>query len=178
MIAIVLIGVILLCLIAFGMAKWTSVLFSDARNKLGDQVVFTNWKGRTVMRAYKKPANPNTLGQQAQRDKNRLSVSTYQGLVAPEATAVTKYNELALNRRISGFNLFMKYALAIDISCPAAVLDDEDIPITYTIPVDLSEMAMYEIDTGTGTLSQIVAQGELEAGVDKVFNAAPHNVDT
>jgi len=33
------------------MAKWISPIFSDARNKLGDAVVFSNWKGRSYFRS-------------------------------------------------------------------------------------------------------------------------------
>ena len=42
------------------MAKWISPLFADIRNKLGDSVIFSNWKGRPYFRKYAKPSNPKT----------------------------------------------------------------------------------------------------------------------
>lgn len=165
---VIVIAFLMLSVACFGLAKWTSTLFSDARGKLGDQVVFTNWKGRTVMRAYKQPANPNTLPQQAQRDKNTKCVAMYQTEVGAVANGVTLWNELALPRQISGYNLFSKYGLAISIETDGDHLDGQDVTITYTVPTDISQMGMYRSKDGA-TVTEIVAKGLLESGVDQNF---------
>lgn len=61
------------------MAKWKSPLFSDIRNKLGENVVFSMWKGRPYMRSYVTPANPNSLKQAANRDQMNFNPHTREG---------------------------------------------------------------------------------------------------
>jgi len=52
------------------MAKLKGPLFSlGASQKLGDALVFFNWKGLNVVRSYVVPANPNTTAQQTQRGR-------------------------------------------------------------------------------------------------------------
>lgn len=96
------------------MAKWTSVLFSDIRNKIGDQVVFSSWKGRPYMRAFVVPANPNTKKQQAQRAMMIEAVSRGQVIIGTPASK-TAWNSTALEWLISGFNLITKYATGSSI---------------------------------------------------------------
>lgn len=173
MYAIVVIAAIIVAMSIFGMAKWTSVLFSDIRNKLGDQVVFTAWKGRSVMRKYIKPANPNSLKQQARRDINRQGVVNWQSNVGTDAERLAAWNELALPRQISGFNLFMKYLGQIKIASEDAETTGSSNTITYTIPVDLSIMGLFRaIDAAD--LTEIQTAGELTAGADQTYN----NIDT
>lgn len=91
------------------MAKWYSVLFSDIRNKLGDQVVFGNWKGRGYMRTYVIPANPKTNAQEANRKHLADTVLIWQTYIKANPAAVKAWNAEALKEQISGFNLFTKY---------------------------------------------------------------------
>lgn len=91
------------------MAKWYSVLFSDIRNKLGDQVVFGNWKGRGYMRTYVIPANPKTNAQEANRKHLADTVLIWQTYIKANENAVKAWNAEALKEQISGFNLFTKF---------------------------------------------------------------------
>lgn len=143
MISIVLIVFVLAIVLCFGMAKWTSVLFSDIRNKLGNQVVFTSWKGRGSIRAYVKPANPNTLKQQARRDLNREAVVNWQAFVGTDADKKGAWDEVALARQISGFNQFMQYAGKIKVESDETGTTGVPIDITYTCPIDISQMGLY-----------------------------------
>lgn len=52
------------------MAKLVAPFLSlEAANKLGDALVAFTWKGRNVMRAWTKPANPRSVGQKIVRQK-------------------------------------------------------------------------------------------------------------
>lgn len=167
MLAFVLIALLIALLCFFGMVKWYSVLFSDGRGKLGDQVVFSNWKGRPYMRAYALPANPNTLKQQAQRDRHSKAVAGWQSNVGTDVERLGAWNELALTRQISGFNLWMKYADEIKISAAEDDPPGDQITVTYTIPSDVSIMALYRNVAGTITREQTA--GELTSGDDQTW---------
>lgn len=91
------------------MATWKSPLFSDIRNKLGDNVVFSMWKGRPYMRSYVKPANPNSLAQQANRAQMAAIVALYQANVKGTAINAAAWDAEALASSVSGYNLFTKY---------------------------------------------------------------------
>jgi hypothetical protein len=117
------------------MAKWKSPIFSDIRNKLGENVVFSMWKGRPYMREYVTPANPNTLGQQANRNHMAAIVLLYQTNIKTIAANVTAWNVEALSKLISGYNIFVQYGrstLCTPVSLAAATLDinitDSQIP--------------------------------------------------
>lgn len=116
------------------MAKWISVLFSDIRNKLGDAVVFSNWKGRTYFRSYVIPANPKTLKQQANRDHQAKLVARWKNIMDTEDKKGV-WNAIALPEEITGYNLFVKYGRKSKISCPstASGSGSASIEITYTI---------------------------------------------
>jgi len=91
------------------MAKWKSPLFSDIRNKLGENVVFSMWKGRPYMREYVIPANPDTLAQQANRLHMAAIIEMYQSNVKGNAAHKAAWNVAALPKTISGYNLFCQY---------------------------------------------------------------------
>ena len=91
------------------MARWTSPLFSDIRNKLGDNVVFSMWKGRPYMRSYVKPANPQSDAQTANRLHMAAIVELYQTYVKGTAANAAAWDAAALSSSISGYNLFTKY---------------------------------------------------------------------
>lgn len=98
------------------MAKWKSPIFSDIRNKLGDNVVFSMWKGRQYMRSYVKPANPNSVAQQANRQHMQLLVARYQTYIKTDGALVTLWNAAALPQLISGYNRFIKGMRGVVIS--------------------------------------------------------------
>lgn len=90
------------------MATWKSPIFSDIRNKLGENVVFSMWKGRPYMRSYVKPSNPDTVAQQANRADMTSLVSNWQSTKAITPATVTAWNAAALSDLISGYNRFIK----------------------------------------------------------------------
>lgn len=55
------------------MAKVSGPLMSmDASGKFGGTIVFSKWKGRNVVRQLVVPANPNSAGQEAARNRTAL----------------------------------------------------------------------------------------------------------
>lgn len=100
------------------MAKWKSPIFSDIRNKLGENVVFSMWKGRQYMRSYTKPSNPKTNAQTANRLHMHYLVSKWQGFIATIPPLVTAWNAAALSDLISGYNRFVKGARGYVVSAP------------------------------------------------------------
>jgi hypothetical protein len=91
------------------MATWKSALFTDIRNKLGDSVVFSMWKGRPYMRSYVKPANPQSDAQTANRLQMAAIVELYQTNVKGTAANAAAWDTEALADSISGYNQFTKY---------------------------------------------------------------------
>lgn len=91
------------------MAKWKSPIFSDIRNKLGENVVFSMWKGRPYMRSYVVPANPQSVAQTANRLHMAAILGLYQTNVKGTAANVAAWDAEALPKLISGYNLFMAY---------------------------------------------------------------------
>lgn len=62
------------------MAKPTAPLLSfGASGKIADAMVFSTWKGIAYVRRYLKPANPNTVAQQATRNVFRAGNSFWKG---------------------------------------------------------------------------------------------------
>lgn len=97
------------------MAKWKSPLFSDIRNKLGDNVVFSMWKGRPYMRSYVVPANPQSADQMSYRFLLDAIVAYWQTNIKPTSVKVTTWNKEALKTLVSGYNLFVKTGQGADI---------------------------------------------------------------
>ena len=133
------------------MATWKSPIFSDIRNKLGENVVFSMWKGRPYMRSYVKPSNPQTLAQTANRlDMTRL-VTHWQTWIAGNVNNVTPWNAAALSDLISGYNRFIKgargYVLHSTYTLTAATwtftVDSTSLPINEQsiVVIDVSENA-------------------------------------
>lgn len=94
------------------MAKWKSPLFSDIRNKLGENVVFSMWKGRPYMRSYVKPSNPQSNAQTANRLHMAAIVGLYQTNIKGTDANVAAWNVEALSKSISGYNLFTQFGRA------------------------------------------------------------------
>jgi len=146
--------------------KWKSVLFSDLRKKLGNQIVGTSWKGRGVFRKYVVPANPRTCAQQANRDHHAKVVALYQSYVGGEDQKKARWDTDALPRSISGFNLFQKLAMSSRILCDEVSNTGSPINGTYTVKVDISTAGLYAYRVGTMEFHEVIAIGEMEAGPD------------
>lgn len=127
------------------MAKWTSPLFSDIRNKLGNNVIFSMWKGRPYMRSYVKPANPQTAAQTANRLHHSALVEMYQNNVKGTPAHKTAWNVEALSALISGFNRFVSYGRKITFG--TVNLENATLSIEVTasgIPGDRLAVMVYD----------------------------------
>jgi hypothetical protein len=84
-------------------------LFSlDASGKIGNALVYTKWKGRSVVREYVIPANPNSFAQRAQR----VLVAALNALwKAATPTDKDSWVDLAIAGNYSTFNGFMSFNL-------------------------------------------------------------------
>lgn len=138
------------------MPKWTSPLFTDIRNSLGDSVVFSNWKGRPYFRAWVKPSNPQTDLQMAHRDIMRKLVARYQDVVIVTAATPVHtdvWNAEALPYQISGFNIFTKWGRKSSISVPASAsgASSVNVTVTYTLGMPASKAKIYYKKSGTWT---------------------------
>jgi len=132
------------------MAKWKSPLFSDIRNKLGENVVFSMWKGRPYMRSYVKPANPNSLKQRANRDQMAKIVAMYQANVKGDESIAAAWDVEALPSLISGYNIFTKYGRQCTIGALDLSKTTISIPISdCAIPADRLAVMIYDLSTVT-----------------------------
>ncbi|MDP2105881.1 MAG: hypothetical protein Q8J76_07790, partial [Desulfobulbaceae bacterium] len=98
--------------------KWKSPFLSDLRNKLGESIVGSMWKGRPYFRSYVVPSNPKTNGQKAHRDVMTKAVANWQVIVTGVQGALneTEWNRVALPDAISGFNKFTKDFVGTEIA--------------------------------------------------------------
>ena len=91
------------------MAIVNGPLFSlEASGKLGNALVYTKWKGRSVVREYVIPANPNTLAQRYQR--TYLKVLNFLWDVATDDDKAS-WLDLAIAGNYSTFNAFCSFNL-------------------------------------------------------------------
>lgn len=135
------------------MATWKSPLFSDIRNKLGDNVVFSMWKGRPYMRSYVKPSNPNTLAQQANRLHMAALVAAYQATIKITPADVTLWNAAALSQLISGYNRFIMGMRGVVLSSPNLSAAAFTITVdSSALPVD--EMQIYTLVVGGASVKK------------------------
>lgn len=132
------------------MATWKSPLFSDIRNKLGENVVFSMWKGRPYMRSFVTPANPNTLAQQANRDQMAKIVELYQTNIKGTPANVAAWDVEALKDLVSGYNQFTKYGRGTVIGAVDLSATTISIAITRsTIPADRLAVMVYDLSAAT-----------------------------
>lgn len=135
------------------MAKWKSPIFSDIRNKLGDNVVFSMWKGRQYFRSYVVPANPNSLAQKANRAHMAALVAQYQTVIKVTPADVIAWNAAALSQLISGYNRFIKGMRGVVISALTLA------HATFTMNIDSSalpvdDLRLYVLVTGGGSVKK------------------------
>lgn len=149
------------------MPKWKSPLFSDIRNAIGDNVVFSNWKGRPFFRSYVIPANPNTDKQKAHRLANTELVKRYQSIMNQTGVKAA-WNEVALPYLISGYNVFLKYGrksfIKASVSSGTAPLD---VTLTYECGVPLAYAKLYQLKDAVW--SEISVAGGLLASGTKLL---------
>jgi len=144
------------------MAKWKSPLFSDIRNKIGESVVFSQWKGRPYFRSYVTPANPQTNNQQAHRNQLAQVVDQWQAEVTTEPQS-TAWDEEALDKQISGFNLMTQACRMSDVDATAGGVAGE-VDVIYNLNFDPGNVAMYVYDVTAAAWSIEIADGNLSSG--------------
>ena len=148
------------------MPKWKSPLFSDIRNAIGDNIVFSMWKGRPFFRSYVIPANPNTNSQKAVRLDNTALVSRYQALKAdPDVKGA--WNEAALPYLISGYNLFVKYGRLSEIyATPTSGVTPLSVTLTYKCGIPLARAGLVQWNGAEWSIIKDVGTLEDEGTVE------------
>lgn len=147
------------------MPKWASPVFSDIRNAMGENVVFSQWKGRPYMRSWVKPANPQTSRQMAHRAVLKELVKRFQSLKS-DPDVLAEWNIEALPYVVSGFNIFTKWGRLSKISVePSSGSAPLDVTITYTCGIPLSKATLLQIKGATVT--KVLDVGQVEAGENK-----------
>ena len=139
------------------MAKWTSPLFTDMRNKIADSVVFSRWKGRGYFRSWVKPANPRTNAQKAHRAVLANLVKRYQELTADSAVK-SAWNARALEYLISGYNLFVKWGRSSYVKAEPGSASGK-LKVTYKCGIPLSEARLYTYNPTEGWSDDTPAEG-------------------
>jgi len=150
------------------MPKWSSPLFTDIRNALGESVVFATWKGRTYFRSWVKPANPRTAKQMANRDVLTQLVKRWQELQG-DPEVVSAWNREALPYTITGFNLFIKQGMASNVSCPSTGQVNVAFTVTYDLGIPADKARLYAI-RDDNTIIDVTPAAGLESGKNKTVN--------
>ena len=153
------------------MPKWKSPIFSDIRNALEDNVVFSMWKGRPYFRTHVMPAQPRTPPQMAERAQMRMAIAQYRADINTAAEKAT-WDRIALPRLISGFNQYLSQNRKSDIASPATatlVTGTVSITITYTLGMGAADARIYKEDTGTGALTDITPAVGLSPGANQTM---------
>lgn len=140
------------------MAKWKSPIFSDIRNKLGENVVFSMWKGRQYMRSYTKPSNPQTNAQTANRLHMEALVAYWQSHMATVPEVKTMWNAAALSDLISGYNRFVKGLRGFVISSPTLAHGTFSITVVSSA-LPLNDMILCVAHAGTTEYTAAGKQG-------------------
>ncbi|MCX7920311.1 MAG: hypothetical protein N3A72_12070 [bacterium] len=76
----------------------------EVRGKFGDKI-FAVRQGTQYVKDYKKPSNPRTARQQANRNKWKTIAQSWKNVSDAEKT---EYNRRATGQRFSGFNLYVR----------------------------------------------------------------------
>lgn len=128
------------------MPKWVSPIFSDIRNAIGENVVFSQWKGRPYFRTYVKPAQPRTNPQKAHRAVFEKLMKRAQQIMA-DSNVKAAWAKRALEYLITAFNVFMKFGRASWIKVtPTSGTAPVTVTIEYKCGIPLSEARVYLFD--------------------------------
>lgn len=149
------------------MAKWSSSIFTDIRNKLANNVVFSMWKGRPYFRKYVKPANPKTNAQYAYRYKIKEIVKSWQDKDASISSFKSLWNKIGLEKLISGYNAYVSEAQKGKISCPETGTAGTPFTVTYTLSFPAKHASLYAHNVSEDTWHEKVSKGGLTSGSDQ-----------
>lgn len=148
------------------MGKILSGILSKVSGKVAG-VVGGSWKDVAYLRAYVKPANPNTAAQQTQRTKFSDCVDFAKPLVGPVFNAYTD----KFQKSMSGFNFFIKRNIAeFDGSVDYSLLKVTEGPLSAV------SVTSAQYITDTITISFTANPGNNGLDTDKVYALAYHTV--
>lgn len=148
------------------MGKILSGILSKVSGKVAG-VVGGSWKDVAYLRAYVKPANPNTAAQQVQRTKFSDCVDFAKPLVGPVFNAYTD----KFQKSMSGFNFFIKRNIAeFDGSVDYSALKVTEGPLSAV------SVTSAQYITDTITISFTANPGNNGLDTDKVYALAYHTV--
>lgn len=151
------------------MARLRSGILGNVRGKVSG-VVGGQWKDINYIREYVKPANPNTVSQQAQRGKMIDCVAFCKPLVGPVFNAYTD----KFQKSMSGFNRFIKDNVAEfddDVDYSALTITSGTL---FSNPITA---AGYNNGTGACVITWDEDLGNNGALTDKVFGIV-YDTDT
>lgn len=92
------------------MPKVYGPLFSiDARGSLAQAIVYSSWKGLSVVKTWTSPYNPKSPGQTAQRNLFANAIAGWHAISGAQQAAWNAYaNTVSTNLNpVSGFNCFI-----------------------------------------------------------------------
>jgi len=160
------------------MAKWASAIFTDIRNKLANNVIFSTWKGRPYFRKYVKPANPKTAAQTAWRAKLKEIVLHYQTVAASVSDFERLWKAIGLEKLISGFNAYVGEAQKGKIKCPESAGIGAPFDVIYTLSFPAKYASLYARQVGPDTWTCLKSAGELTAGADQTVSVSIDSAGT
>ncbi len=146
------------------MGKILSGILSKVSGKVAG-VVGGSWKDVAYLRAYVKPANPNTAAQQTQRTKFSDAVNFAKPLVGQIFNTYTD----KFQKSMSGFNFFIKRNIDVfDGSVDYSLIKATEGPLSVV------EVTSSQLVGTTVTVSYNPNYGNNGLGIDKVFAFTVH----
>lgn len=164
------------------MSKTTAPLLSiGASGQFAKTLVAATWKGVPYMRRYVVPANPNTAGQQAQRNAMSAAVAAYRNYI----TDTTARAALALAAGVSGkpqsgFNFFSSQAARLAATDPDGSMANDASEAANVVTVKMlniddgatgDEAGDFEIWTGSSPTSLLLLESKAIVAGDIVSSA-------
>lgn len=133
--------------------KYNSALISEGRNKLGDAVFARNPSGNYI-RARVKPANPQTIAQQAWRANFSMFTKQWRTLTPTQmqgwntiASSIVKHDTLGQTYHPTGIDTFVSCNLNIASVGQPQITDP---PTDTTIPDNFVFYGLYEVEYADG----------------------------
>ena len=112
------------------MPRLTGPLFSlDARQTLGNTIVYSAWKGLNYARMRVIPYNPKSAYQTSVRDSITWGVVYWKGDDYVTGDDRTWWNTYAEGTNMSGFNRFMKFFIAANYDSGSGTFIYGGIPV-------------------------------------------------
>jgi hypothetical protein len=149
------------------MAKYRNSTFGTITGSIGDDTCST-WKGEKVLKKKASPANPQSPGQTAQRDKFFLCNNVGQAINFPILQTYWNY----LFSKMSGFNAFIKENIKLVTDGSSDSLSDMLITKGNYEQIASIDSAVYDDSDGSLNVSWDTAPGIFGDGDDEVIVVA------